>query len=63
MSIASEIAKKYPQKAAEAERGCDAIGSPIVSRNAKGEVVSVHQKYRLSDGTVVPLDYVEPPKK
>jgi len=53
--IVAAIMKAYPKKADEAARSCVAVGSPIVNRSASGEVKSTHQKYRLDDGTIVPL--------
>lgn len=54
--IVAKISAAYPKKAAEAAQSCDAVGKPIVQRNAKGEVVSSHQKYRIGDGTIVPIE-------
>lgn len=51
------LAKKYPNKADEiVARGVTTHGEPIVSRVSKTvTVLDVTQKYRLADGTVLPL--------
>jgi hypothetical protein len=49
--IVAAVRAKYPSKATEAARSCVAIGGPIQGR---------HQKYRLSDGTVVCMPWTEP---
>lgn len=54
-AIVARLIALHPARAAEIARGVTAVGGPVVSR-AAGRVLSTHQKYRLADGTILPLE-------
>lgn len=59
LETAGRLAEAFPMHGAAAALA-EAVSPVIEDRNAKGEVVARWRKYRLPDGSVVPLPEPEP---
>jgi len=61
--VIARLIASYPARAGEIVKGVVAVGAPVVSRMPVAvpggwdqKTLSTHQKYRLVDGTILPLE-------